>query len=488
MTTPGVEVLNADAPIIPALPEIMPPLVNFQGQRADMLNGTGGVSITPSNNASPSFSVGVAAVAIGNVTIATLQNGSVVDGVALSTGELVLLPYQTSPTQNGVYLVPVSGPASLAPAYANAANNQDGRYTFTATGGTVNNGTSWLQRTPDPLVIGVSVLLFTKFHGQIENQQDILSAVKPSFSKIAVIPNFQKPNMRIDGGIQTFDNSDLAGFLQFPDAQAATTYPLANLTSVPVLQDGVTLVAGQTLLVKNGIVADAYTAVAYSTTSALPAYVQAGAGVGATLTASVNGALPNQDGVAPQAADRILVAFENGENAAYNGIYTVTSAGGSGSKWVLTRATDNNAANDFVVDKAIPVTGGTLYGGTVFVFSEPVATVDTSLVFVQPKSATGDEADLANGLYTIGTVTGGNAPLTRRTDFNETTGINFGSMVFVESGTANGKLTFYVKTANPIAVDTTPILFAHLSDIIGTTTTTPTDMSGFEATGQYSYL
>ncbi|MAD25191.1 MAG: hypothetical protein CMO44_13560, partial [Verrucomicrobiales bacterium] len=60
------------------------------------------------------------------------------------------------------------------------------------------------------------------------------------------------------------------------------------------------------------------------------------AGVGATLTASSNGAL-SLDGTTPSVADRILVKDQTA--AAQNGIYVVTTVGNGSTAFVLTRAT-----------------------------------------------------------------------------------------------------------------------------------------------------
>src|SRR5579872_4496438 len=78
-----------------------------------------------------------------------------------------------------------------------------------------------------------------------------------------------------------------------------------------------------------------------STTGALPACTYANGssgGVGATLTATANGALAAQDGVTLNANDRLLV--QNQATAAQNGIYTVTQVGDSTHPFILTRATD----------------------------------------------------------------------------------------------------------------------------------------------------
>lgn len=90
-------------------------------------------------------------------------------------------------------------------------------------------------------------------------------------------------------------------------------------------------------------------------------YVNGTAGVGATLTASANGVLAVDSG-APTVGQRILVA-DPYNNVGIDGIYTVTSVGSAGTKWVLTRATDMNMSATLGQYWLVRITGGTLYGG-----------------------------------------------------------------------------------------------------------------------------
>lgn len=84
------------------------------------------------------------------------------------------------------------------------------------------------------------------------------------------------------------------------------------------------------------------------TTAALAAntYANGTSGVGATLTANANGALAAQDGITLVAGERLLVANEAA--GANNGIYTVTQVGTGGTPYILTRATDANNGTGLV--------------------------------------------------------------------------------------------------------------------------------------------
>jgi len=94
-------------------------------------------------------------------------------------------------------------------------------------------------------------------------------------------------------------------------------------------------------------------------------YSNGSSGVGATLTATSNGAI-SIDGGSPAQGDRILVKDQS--TAAQNGIYEVTTVGNAGAAFVLTRTTD--------ADTSTELTGGT------FVFVESgSANADNGYVF-----------------------------------------------------------------------------------------------------------
>jgi len=118
--------------------------------------------------------------------------------------------------------------------------------------------------------------------------------------------------------------------------------------------------------------------VSVSYTGTNSTYNNGTAGVGATLTATINGAL-SIDGVTPNVADRVLLI--NMSTAAYNGCYTVTVVGTVSTPWQLTRATDfDTAAPGEIANNAyFFVTSGTSYAGFSYVLSQLAAiTVGTT--------------------------------------------------------------------------------------------------------------
>lgn len=102
-----------------------------------------------------------------------------------------------------------------------------------------------------------------------------------------------------------------------------------------------------------------------ATTGALPActYANGTAGVGATLTADANGAFPTQDGVTLLAGESCLV--KNQASSLQNGIYVLTQAGSAGTPWILTRHVDSDTWDE-IVAAIVTVTEGSTFADTDF--------------------------------------------------------------------------------------------------------------------------
>ena len=125
-------------------------------------------------------------------------------------------------------------------------------------------------------------------------------------------------------------------------------------------------------------------------------------GVGATLTAAAVGNL-TLDGTVVSAGQRILIKNETGafvnnttQSAAFNGIYTVTTAGSPSVAYVLTRTTDFDA-NTQMASAFTFIEQGTTNADTGWVCTtdNPITVGTTQIIFVQFSGA--------------GTYTGGNA-------------------------------------------------------------------------------
>ncbi len=178
--------------------------------------------------------------------------------------------------------------------------------------------------------------------------------------------------------------------------QVATTNVLLNTTQITASFAGLTYPTQQQLLNSISPITQKFlvsvnspvssclitAACAATTTMNLSAtYSNGASGIGATLTATSNGAF-STDGVSPTVNSRILV--KNQTTTFQNGIYTLTTAGTSSTPWVLTRATDYDTPCEIAYGTYVPITSGTLNTGTAWQQTATVTTIGVSpIIFSQ---------------------------------------------------------------------------------------------------------
>ena len=183
---------------------------------------------------------------------------------------------------------------------------------------------------------------------------------------------------------------------------------------------------------------DPKASVLYASAAALPAYTynNGTSGVGATITASANGAF-TIDGATPAAGARVLIKNEIGADDPYNGIYVVTTAGNAGAAFVLTRSTDfdNGSPSGEIPGAFTFVEAGSTNADTGWVCTtnNPVTVGTTPIIFVQFSGA---------GQYTAGTGLGLNGTQFFLANTAVTTG-NYGNSSSISTFTVNqqGQLT-----------------------------------------------
>lgn len=175
-----------------------------------------------------------------------------------------------------------------------------------------------------------------------------------------------------------------------------------------------------------------------ATTAALPAntYNNGSSGVGATLTGNSNGALPAQDGVTLIVGNRLLVKNESAP--ANNGPYTVTQVGDGSHPYILTRGAYSSIAGNMVAGSHIYVQSGTTQTGQVFYQNTTGAITfgTTSLVYTReplPQNGIGAgsctncnvtfDAQGRETTYTTGTGGAGSQTLQQTTALGNTTTI-----------------------------------------------------------------
>jgi hypothetical protein len=142
--------------------------------------------------------------------------------------------------------------------------------------------------------------------------------------------------------------------------------------------------------------------------AALPSctYDNGSSGVGATLTATANGAL-SVDSTLVVIANRILI--KNQANTAHNGVYVVTQVGDGSTPFILTRATDFNTAgsgvNQIDAGDFFLITAGTANANTSWVQQTPLPiTVGTTGIVFSQFGAAGVTYTAGTGLTLAGTV------------------------------------------------------------------------------------
>jgi hypothetical protein len=106
----------------------------------------------------------VRAASTTNGTLATaFANGQVLDGVTLATNDRILLKNQTTGSENGVYVVPVSGAPTRA-VDADSSADLDGMGVY-VTQGTANADKSFTLTTDAPITVGTTALVYAQFGG-----------------------------------------------------------------------------------------------------------------------------------------------------------------------------------------------------------------------------------------------------------------------------------------------------------------------------------
>lgn len=144
------------------------------------------------------------------------------------------------------------------------------------------------------------------------------------------------------------------------------------------------------------------------TVSALPTYAVTGSGQ--ILTGTSNGAIPSAttDGVTLVAGNRVLVKNETSTLAPNNGIYVVTQAGNGSTPFILTRSDDANTPSE-ISEATLSVSGGSTLANTQWhcnPASVPVVIGTTNITFAQIGSGTytaGSGLTLTGNVFSITT-------------------------------------------------------------------------------------
>lgn len=121
------------------------------------------------------------------------DDGSVLDGVTLATGDRILLKDQTDASTNGIYTVAASGAPSRSSDADVDAEVTTGMLCFVG-GGTVNGGSRWILNTPAPITVDTTDLTFVQFAaGEISGGESLTS------TGVDVYTDTQNSKVRVRG-------------------------------------------------------------------------------------------------------------------------------------------------------------------------------------------------------------------------------------------------------------------------------------------------
>lgn len=209
----------------------------------------------------------------------------------------------------------------------------------------------------------------------------------------------------IDNGVNTISlagNIDLAGAFTTSGAFSTELVQGANVTLTLPTVNGTLATEEYVDALAQSL--DPKASVRVATQAALPAatYDNGAAGVGATLTADANGALPAQDGITLVVGDRVLVKDQAA--ALQNGIYVVTALGDASNPFILTRATDcdGSPANEVSGGMYTFVEAGTNSAGNGYVaIADGNIAVGTGAINMSQFSGAG-QITAGNGLVKTG--------------------------------------------------------------------------------------
>lgn len=130
------------------------------------VSGTDAVNKNYVDNATAglSWKNAVRAATTANVTLSTdLENGDIIDGVTLATGDRVLVRAQTAGAENGIYVVAATGaPTRAADADSGAELQQAAVFIME---GTTLGDTAWVNTVNGTITVGSTALTFVQFTG-----------------------------------------------------------------------------------------------------------------------------------------------------------------------------------------------------------------------------------------------------------------------------------------------------------------------------------
>jgi hypothetical protein len=275
----------------------------------------------------------------------------------------------------------------------------------------VYNGTGWEQASGgggSGSVTTVSVVSANGLAGSVAN-----AASTPAITLTTTITGLLKGN---GTAISAAAGTDLPALntITAPAADLSlNTHRITNLLDPTAAQDAAT--KNYVDITAQGL--DAKPTATVATAAALPAltYANGTSGVGATLTASANGAL-TVDGYGVAATDLVLVKSQVA--GLQNGLYTVTQPGTGSTPFILTRHTAMDTAAEFTTAFVVVEDAGATNANTLWVCTNSAAPTvgTTAITFTQLNAATslvaGTGITISGNTVSINTAYVGQASIT----------------------------------------------------------------------------
>jgi hypothetical protein len=188
----------------------------------------------------------IAATTVNGALATAYENGDIIDGVTLATGDRILIKDQTAGQENGIYTVNASGAPTRVADFDDALDMEESPVMIPVLDGTQNGSTVWIHTTTaNPITVDTTPLTFTDLlsPGTFLSLTDAPSSyVNQSGMAVRVNNNGGTPNAL------EFVPTDI----KIP-VRAATTVTGALATAYENGDsiDGVTLATGDRILIKN---------------------------------------------------------------------------------------------------------------------------------------------------------------------------------------------------------------------------------------------
>lgn len=246
-----------------------------------------------------------AATTTAGTLASSFENGDVIDGVTLATGDRILVKNQATGSENGIYTVNASG----APTRATDADSgvELVNASVYVSEGTANADTQWTCTTNAPITVGTTALAFAQL---TSGGSGTIGGSTGATDNALLRADGTGGSTLQSTGIIVSDNDEMSGYKGNINAQTGTTYTLVAADTGKIVE--LTNASAITLTLPNSL------AVGFNCT-----IVQGGAGQ-VSLSVAGGGSLRNRSTHTKLA----------GQWAAAS-LYVRTNSGGSAAEYVL---------------------------------------------------------------------------------------------------------------------------------------------------------